>query len=153
TLYGATYMVIAPDHPLTLAITAQEHHAEVERYVTLAQRKSDRERTALNKEKTGVFTGAHATNPLNGERIPIFTADYVLGAYGTGAIMAVPAHDERDFEFAKKFDLPIVEVVSPDGQRHERIDAAFVGEGIAVRSGPFDGQPTAVMKKNIIRHL
>ena len=153
TLYGATYMVIAPDHPLTLAITTPERRAEVERYVTLAQRKSDLERTALNKEKTGVFTGAHAKNPLNDAQIPIFTADYVLGAYGTGAIMAVPAHDERDFEFATKFELPIVEVVSPDGKLHERVDEPFVGDGIAVRSGPFDGQPTALMKTNIVRHL
>jgi leucyl-tRNA synthetase len=153
TLFGATYMVIAPDHPLTLEITASERRGEVERYVAQAARKSDMERTALNKEKTGVFTGAHAINPLNDEQIPIFTADYVLGAYGTGAIMAVPAHDERDFEFAQKFDLPIVEVVSPDGSLHDKLDEAFSGDGIAVRSGQFDGQRTAEMKASIIRYL
>jgi leucyl-tRNA synthetase len=153
TLYGATYMVIAPDHPLTLEITAPERLDEVRRYVQAAARKSDMERTALNKEKTGVAIGARAKNPLNGASIPIFTADYVLGAYGTGAIMAVPGHDERDFEFAKKFDLPIVEVVSPDGTLHDSLETAFVGEGVAVRSGPFDGQRTPEMKENITRFL
>jgi len=153
TLFGATYMVIAPDHRLTLEITSADHQAEVQAYVQAASRKSDMERTALNKEKTGVAIGAKAINPLNGKEIPIFTADYVLGAYGTGAIMAVPAHDERDFEFAQKFELPIVEVVSSDGQLHESLEAAFVDDGIAVRSGQFDGQPTAEMKRNIIAFL
>ncbi len=153
TLYGATYMVIAPDHALTLAITAPERRAEVEAYVQAAARKSDMERTALNKEKTGVDTGAFAENPLNGAKIPIFTADYVLGAYGTGAIMAVPAHDERDFEFATRFGLPIVEVVSPDGKLHGTLTEAYTADGIAVQSGPFDGQPTPEMKQNILRYL
>ena len=153
TLFGATYMVIAPDHPLTVEIASAEHKAEVTAYSAAAARKSDMERTALNKEKTGVFTGAYAINPLNQKRIPVYTADYVLGAYGTGAIMAVPAHDERDFEFAKRFDLEIVEVVSADGKLHEALDAAFVEDGTAVRSGQFDGQPTAEMKGNIIDFL
>ncbi|HEX9622234.1 MAG TPA: leucine--tRNA ligase, partial [Polyangiaceae bacterium] len=153
TLYGATYMVIAPDHPLTLRITTPERRAEVDAYAAATARKSDLERTALGKEKTGVFTGAYAKNPLNDARIPVYTADYVLGAYGTGAIMAVPAHDERDFEFAVRFRLPIVEVVSPDGELHESLSAAFTGDGIAVRSGPFDGQPTATMKRSIVAHL
>jgi len=153
TLYGATYMVIAPDHPLTLTITSPADHAVVAAYIEAASRKSDMERTALNREKTGVPTGAFAENPLNGRKIPIFTADYVLGAYGTGAIMAVPAHDERDFEFAKRFDLPIIEVVSPDGALHENLAAAYVDDGIAVRSGEFDGQPTATMKENIVASL
>ncbi len=153
TLYGATYMVIAPDHPLTLEITTNEYQGDVEAYAQAAAKKSDMERTALNKEKTGVLTGAHAINPLTGQPIPIFTADYVLGAYGTGAIMAVPAHDERDFEFARAFDLPIVEVVSPDGRLHEKLDAAYVDDGVAVRSGQFDGQKTLEMKQNIIAFL
>jgi leucyl-tRNA synthetase len=153
TLFGATYMVIAPDHPLTLTITAASAHPTVAAYVEAASRKSDMERTALNREKTGVFTGAHAKNPLNGSEIPIFTADYVLGAYGTGAIMAVPGHDERDFEFARRFELPIVEVVSPDGALHEDLERAFVDDGIAVRSGQFDGQPTPEMKRNILAFL
>ncbi|HYO95076.1 MAG TPA: leucine--tRNA ligase [Polyangiaceae bacterium] len=153
TLYGATYLVIAPDHRLTLELASAENRAKVAAYVDGASRKSDLERTALNKEKTGVFTGAFATNPLNGLRLPIYTADYVLGAYGTGAIMAVPAHDERDFEFATAMGLPIVEVVSPDGVLHGAVPRAYTGEGTAVRSGPFDGQPTAQMKVNIVRHL
>jgi leucyl-tRNA synthetase len=153
TLYGATYMVIAPDHPLTLAITTPAQRAQVTAYVEAASRKSDMDRTALNREKTGVATGAFAKNPLNGSRIPIFTADYVLGAYGTGAIMAVPAHDERDFEFARRFELPIVEVVSPDGTLHENLERAYAEDGIAVRSGPFDGQRTLEMKQSVLEHL
>jgi leucyl-tRNA synthetase len=153
TLYGATYMVIAPDHRLTPSLATPEHQAEVARYSEETARKSDLERTALNRSKTGVFTGSYAKNPLTGGSIPIYTADYVLGAYGTGAIMAVPAHDERDFEFARAFGLPIVEVVSPDGSQHEALDQAFTEDGIAVRSGPYDGQRTADMKANVIRDL
>jgi len=153
TLFGATYMVIAPDHPLTLEITTESQRAAVAEYVAVAARKSDMERTALNREKTGIATGAFAKNPLNGRKIPVFTADYVLGAYGTGAIMAVPAHDERDFEFARAHDLPIVEVVSPDGKLHDTLGEAFTGDGIAVRSGEFDGQRTAEMKRSIVRFL
>jgi leucyl-tRNA synthetase len=153
TLFGATYMVIAPDHPLTLAIAGEAQRAEVAAYVAAASRKSDLERTALNKEKTGVFTGAYANNPLTGSQIPIYTADYVLGAYGTGAIMAVPAHDERDFEFAKQYGLPIIEVVSPDGTLHDSVEAVFSGDGVAVRSGQFDGQRTPEMKQSILRYL
>ncbi len=153
TLFGATYMVIAPDHPLTVELADAAHRTEVEAYATAARRKSDMERTALNKEKTGVFIGAFAKNPLTGKEIPIYTADYVLGAYGTGAIMAVPAHDERDFEFAQRFELPIVEVVSPDGKVHDTLGRAFVDDGIAVSSGKFDGMTTAEMKQKIIEHL
>jgi leucyl-tRNA synthetase len=153
TLFGATYMVIAPDHPLTLAITTLERREEVQAYIAAAARKSDLERTALGKDKTGVFTGGYAINPLTQQSIPVYTADYVLGAYGTGAIMAVPAHDERDFAFAQKFGLPIVEVVSPDGDLHETLSEAYVSDGIAVRSGVFDGVPTAEMKQAIIAHL
>ncbi|MBX3128808.1 MAG: leucine--tRNA ligase [Polyangiaceae bacterium] len=153
TLYGATYMVIAPDHALTLEIASADRLEEVRAYAEAARRKSDMERTALNKEKTGVFTGAYALNPLTEQQIPIFTADYVLGAYGTGAIMAVPGHDERDFEFAKRFDLAVVEVVSPDGTTRESLDAAFVEDGVAVRSGAFDGQPSAEMRRNMIAFL
>jgi leucyl-tRNA synthetase len=153
TLFGATYMVIAPDHPRTLSITSAERRAEVGAYVQAAARKSDMERTALNKEKTGVFTGAYAKNPVNGAEIPIYTADYVLGAYGTGAIMAVPGHDERDFEFAERFGLPIVEVVSPDGTLHDHLERAYVEDGVAVRSGRFDGLPSAEMRQQITLDL
>ncbi|MCB9608392.1 MAG: leucine--tRNA ligase [Polyangiaceae bacterium] len=152
TLFGATYMVIAPDHRLTLEICGAEQREQVKTYAEAAARKSDLERTALGKDKTGVFTGAYAINPVNGARIPIYTADYVLGSYGTGAIMAVPAHDQRDFEFAKAFDLPIVKVVShPDDP--EELSAATPEYGTAVNSGQFDGQPTAEMKKNIVAWL
>ncbi|MFC1642163.1 leucine--tRNA ligase [Myxococcota bacterium] len=152
TLFGATYMVIAPDHRLTLELTRPERMSEVQAYVAAATRKSELERTA-SKEKTGVRVGAHAVNPLSGREIPIYTADYVLGAYGTGAIMAVPAHDERDFEFAVAHGLPIVEVVSRDGTLHEHLGEAFTGNGIAVRSGQFDRQVTAEMTRNIVRHI
>ena len=153
TLYGATYMVIAPDHPLTQSISTPSQRQAVSDYATATTRKSDLERTALGKEKTGVFTGAYATNPLTQKPIPVYTADYVLGTYGTGAIMAVPAHDERDFEFAKKHDLPIVTVVSPNGKLHDAPSEAFVEEGIAVRSGQFDGMSTPDMKRAIIAYL
>src|SRR5690606_20780169 len=111
TLFGATYCVLAPEHELVARITTAEQRAAVEAYVDQAARKSDLERTDLAKDKTGVFTGAYAVNPVNGQKVPIWIADYVLGHYGTGAIMAVPGHDQRDWEFAQKFGLPIVEVV------------------------------------------
>ncbi|MCC6217762.1 MAG: leucine--tRNA ligase [Polyangiaceae bacterium] len=160
TLYGATYVVIAPDHPLTLLIASDEARDRVRAYADAAARKSDLERTALSKEKTGVATGASALHPLTGRPIPIFTADYVLGAYGTGAIMAVPAHDERDFEFAKAFSLPIVEVVCPAGRapladpaEAAGWDAAFTEDGVAVGSPVIDGLPTAQAKARMIDHL
>jgi len=124
TLFGATYMVLAPEHPLVEKITTAEHRDEVRRYVEAAERKSELDRTDLAKEKTGVFTGAYAVNPVNRRRIPIWVADYVMIGYGTGAIMAVPAHDERDFEFAKRYELPIVAVVMPpDEWIHQQIVA------------------------------
>jgi leucyl-tRNA synthetase len=152
TLFGATYMVIAPDHKLTLALTTDAQRSAVEAYVVAAAKKSDRERTA-NKEKTGVFTGAYATNPVSGKAIPIYTADYVLGAYGTGAIMAVPAHDERDFEFARKFGLPIIQVVSPDGSPQTELKEAFTGDGISLQSDFLNGLATAQAKAKMIAHL
>lgn len=153
TLFGATYMVVAPDHPLTLQITSDSQRAEVQAYAAATARKSDLERTALGKDKTGVFTGAYAINPLTQKPIPVYTADYVLGAYGTGAIMAVPAHDERDFEFAKKFSLEVIEVVSPDGKLHGPLSSAYAEEGIAVQSGPFDGMSTQQCKRAITERL
>jgi leucyl-tRNA synthetase len=152
TLFGATYMVVAPDHARIRDLTTAEQRSAVEEYVQAATRKSDLERTS-SQEKTGVFTGSYAINPLSGVRIPIYTGDYVLGAYGTGAIMAVPAHDERDFAFARKFGLPIVEVVSKDGQLHDELGAAFSEDGIAVRSGLLDGLPTTQAKQVILDHL
>ncbi|MEO7323687.1 MAG: class I tRNA ligase family protein, partial [Dokdonella sp.] len=117
TLFGATFMVLSPEHPLVAGLTHPDRRAEVEAYVAQARRRTEIERLSTDREKTGIAIGAKAINPINDERIPIFIADYVLAGYGTGAIMAVPAHDERDFEFAKKFDLPIRQVVEPASDR------------------------------------
>jgi leucyl-tRNA synthetase len=139
TLYGATYMVLAPEHSLVDLIVTEEQWPAVREYREKAARKSDLERTELAKEKTGVFTGAYATNPASGEKIPIWIADYVLLGYGTGAIMGVPAHDQRDLEFARKFDLPIRQVVQPPGGEEP---IGFVGDGIAINSPVIDGLPS-----------
>jgi leucyl-tRNA synthetase len=150
TLFGATYMVLAPEHPLVESITSPEQAAAVAEYKAAISSKSDLERTDLAKEKTGVFTGSHAVNPVNGAKIPIWIADYVLMGYGTGAIMAVPAHDERDFEFAQTFDLPVVQVVQPPGDAEWR---GFVGDGVSVNSGFLDGLPTPEAKAKMIAWL
>jgi len=139
TIYGATFVVLAPEHPLVAKITAPARRADVERYVERARNMTEIERTAAEREKTGVDTGAFARNVFTGERVPVWVADYVLATYGTGAIMAVPAHDDRDFAFAQKYGLEIREVISPDGKEHAALDAAYVGEGVMVRSGPFAG--------------
>lgn len=135
TLFGATYTVLSPEHPLVDEITTEAQKAEIEAYKQSIQSKSDLERTELSKEKTGAFTGAYAINPANGEKIPVWIADYVLMSYGTGAIMAVPAHDERDYEFAKKFELPIREVVAGGDIEKE----AYAGEGEHVNSDFLNG--------------
>ena len=154
TIYGATYVVLGPEHPLVDRVTTPEQHDVVRAYQTAARRKSDLERTDLSKEKTGAFTGAYAHNPVSGERTPIWIADYVLATYGTGAIMAVPAHDQRDFEFATKFGLPIKQVVRPvDGAAPEEAGKAFCDEGVNVNSGMLDGLPTAEAKKKINAYL
>ncbi|HVO38348.1 MAG TPA: leucine--tRNA ligase [Spirochaetia bacterium] len=152
TLFGATYMVLAPEHPLVARITTRPQKAAVEEYIAAAAMKSDMERTELAKEKTGVFTGTYAINPVNGKKVPVWISDYILISYGTGAIMAVPGHDERDFEFAKKFDLPIIQVVSKDGTKYT-LEAAEPEDGVAVNSGEFDGLRTAEFKKKIIAWL
>ncbi len=153
TLFGATYMVIAPEHPLVAKVTTPEQKPQVEAYVQAAVNRSERQRIEAGKEKTGVFTGGYAINPVNGQRIPIWVADYVLMSYGTGAIMAVPAHDERDFEFARRFGLPIVEVVSPDGKSHAPLNEAFTRQGIAINSGRFNGLGTQEFKQRITAWL
>jgi leucyl-tRNA synthetase len=149
TLFGATYMVLAPEHPLVEKITTAEHHAAVVEYRAHAERMSDLDRTELNTEKTGVFTGAHAVNPINGNKIPIWISDYVLITYGTGAIMAVPSHDTRDFEFAEKFDIPIICIIEPDGKeaKAEGVNiedvlagkACWTGNGKMINSANEDG--------------
>lgn len=136
TLFGATYMVIAPEHPLVAKLTKPEQKEAVEKYLDITKHKSDLERTDLAKEKTGVFTGSYALNPLSGKRLPIWIADYVLISYGTGAIMAVPAHDERDWEFAKKYNLPIIEVLKSPINVQEK---AWTEDGIHVNSSWLDG--------------
>lgn len=154
TLFGATYMVLAPEHRLVDQITTPEQRTAVVQYKTEVAKKSDLERTELAKDKTGVFTGAYALNPVTGHRIPIWIADYVLASYGTGAIMAVPGHDTRDFEFATKFNLPILQVVQPPAGKEWR---GFVDEGIAVNSSnhqiALDGLPTPEAKRKITEWL
>jgi leucyl-tRNA synthetase len=157
TLFGATYMVLAPEHPLVDEIATVGQKKAVEDYKKIAQSKSDLDRTDLAKEKTGVFTGAYAINPVNEQKTPIWISDYVLISYGTGAIMSVPAHDDRDFEFAKKFNLPIIPVVEPEdkalAQKVEKGEYCFIGDGIAINSGEFTGLPTAEFKEKITNWL
>jgi leucyl-tRNA synthetase len=150
TLYGATYMVLAPEHPLVDQLTTPDRRSAVQEYRGQVGSKSDLERTDLAKEKTGEFIGAYAINPANNEKIPIWIADYVLMGYGTGAIMAVPAHDERDLEFATKFDLPIRQVVRPLGDEDP---IGFSGEGVAINSTVIDGLSSAEAKKKITAWL
>jgi leucyl-tRNA synthetase len=138
TLFGATFCVLSPEHPLVTKIMTDKYREQVESYVEACRSKSDMERTSNTKEKTGVFTGAYATNPVNGEHLPIWIADYVLMSYGSGAIMAVPGHDERDHAFAKTFGLPILRVLSGGDQDIQ--DAAYTGDGMLVHSGFLDGK-------------
>jgi len=149
TLFGATYCVLAPEHELVEKVTTDAQRQAVQAYIDAAARKSDLERTDLAKEKTGVFTGAYAVNPVNGAKLPIWIADYVLAGYGTGAIMAVPAHDQRDWEFAKQYDLPIVEVVQGGDVAKE----AYAGDGPHVNSGLLDGLHNEEAKAKMIEWL
>jgi leucyl-tRNA synthetase len=159
TLFGATYMVIAPEHPYVARLTQPGQGEAVKAYCEEAARKSDLDRTDLAKEKTGVFTGSYAINPVNGKPIPIWVADYVLISYGTGAIMAVPAHDTRDFEFAEEFGIEIVPVVDPGEAEGVSRDDVLAGQqvfaelGVAVNSGEYDGLPTNEFKKKIAEDL
>ena len=150
TIFGATYMVLAPEHHLVDKITTDEQKSEVEKYKEAAAKKSDLERQELSKEKTGVFTGAYAINPANNEEIPIWIADYVLAHYGTGAIMAVPGQDERDWEFAEKFDLPIIRTVQPPEDFEGK---AYLGEGPAINSEFLNGLKIEEAKSKIIEWL
>jgi leucyl-tRNA synthetase len=145
TLWGATFMVMAPEHPLVASLTSAEQKAAVEEYVKQASRTSDIDREAADREKTGVFSGAYAINPVNEERIPIWIADYVLMGYGSGAIMAVPAHDERDFAFARKYGLEVRVVIQPEGGNLDGVSMteAWSHEGVMINSGPFDGTPAS----------
>ncbi|HTY08824.1 MAG TPA: leucine--tRNA ligase, partial [Candidatus Edwardsbacteria bacterium] len=148
TLFGATFMVLAPEHPLVNQITTGAQRSAVEAYVKQAQGETEIDRMNAERTKTGVFTGAYAVNPVNQKEVPVWIADYVMMGYGTGAIMCVPGHDARDFEFAQKFGLPIVQVVSKDGSTYE-LAQAEPDEGVAVNSGPYDGLTTAEFKRKI----
>lgn len=149
TLYGCTYVVLAPEHPLVKEITTKDQKESVENYINECQRKSDLERTSLNKEKTGVFTGSYAINPVNGKKVPVYIGDYVLGSYGSGAVMAVPAHDERDYAFALKHNLPIIEVVKGG----DISKAAFTEDGVHINSGVADGMMINEAKEAIVNLL
>lgn len=151
TLFGATYIVLSPNHPLAREVVSDECVKEVEKYIQESQ-KSVRVDIEATKEKTGVFTGGHAVNPVNGEEVPIWIADYVLMEYGAGAIMAVPAHDERDYAFAKKYDLPIKQVIVPKTASDE-VDLPYVGSGVLIHSGGYDGQPSDRAIKGISESL
>ncbi len=147
TLYGATFMVLAPEHEIVKEITTPENKDTMEKYIYDASTKSNVSRMT-DKEKTGVFTGSYGINPLNGAKVPIWVSDYVLADYGTGAIMCVPAHDDRDFEFAKKFDLPIIQVISKDGEAHE-LTEAYTEPGIMINSGEFNGMKSEDAKAKV----
>jgi len=153
TLFGATFMVLAPEHPLVESVTTDAQRGQVDTYVQQARNKSERDRQS-SKEKTGVFTGGLAINPVNGAEVPIYIADYVLWGYGTGAIMAVPAHDQRDFEFATALGIPIIEVVSKSGTASDiPLQEAMIEHGVAVNSGKYDGLETAEFKERVTADL
>ena len=139
TIFGVTFFLLAPEHPLVSQLTVSEHKVEVDEYIAWCRRQNDYERVALGREKTGVFLGSYAVNPLSGERVPIWITDYVLPAYGTGAVMAVPAHDERDLEFARRFKLPVRTVIAPPGWSGDELTEAYTGLGTMVNSGEFSG--------------
>ncbi|HLF71596.1 MAG TPA: leucine--tRNA ligase [Dehalococcoidia bacterium] len=176
TIYGVTFMVLAPEHPLVEKLTTGDRITEVEDYIEQARNQTEIERTAADKTKTGVFIGAYCTNPYNGERVPIYVGDYVLATYGTGAVMGVPAHDQRDFEFAQKYGLPINVVIAPPesiesvepgsgrpfsggpgvspGFQHQgsALSEAYVEVGTMVNSGPFDGTPNDQGKRDVVAY-
>lgn len=155
TLHGATYMVLSPEHPLVDQLTSEDRTSAVEQYRVNSAKKSDLERTDLAKDKTGEFTGSYAINPVNGAKVPIWVADYVLMSYGTGAIMAVPGHDERDFEFAEAMDIPILQVIEDDAAKAKGEDTIlpFCGKGTMVNSGEYTGQSSDEGKAKIIADL
>src|SRR5690348_12604837 len=153
TLFGATFMVLAPEHPLVERLTSEKHRPRVREYVEKARKETEIERLSTEREKTGVSTGAFAINPVNGEKIPIWVADYVLMTYGTGAIMAVPGHDERDFEFARKYDLPIREIIAPAAGPKRVLREAYIGPGVMVNSDGYDGLDSTVAFERICDDL
>jgi len=153
TSYGVTFMVLAPEHPLVEKLTTPEKKAEVTAYIEKSRRVSEIERLSTDREKEGVFTGACCVNRLNGQKVAIWIADYVLLSYGTGAVMGVPAHDERDFAFAKKYDIPIVTVIAPPDYKGEELTEAYIDEGVMVNSEQFDGTPSKEGIETVTRYL
>ncbi|MSQ12813.1 MAG: leucine--tRNA ligase [Dehalococcoidia bacterium] len=153
TLYGVTFMVLAPEHPLVPKLTSPERRAAVEAYVEEARRKSDIERLSTEREKTGEFLGTYCINPVNGERVQLFTADYAVAWYATGAVMGVPAHDQRDFDFAKQYGLPVRVVIAPPDWKGAPLAQAYVAEGVHVNSGQFDGMPNSRGVEAMADHL
>ena len=147
TLNGVTYVVLAPENELVDKLTTSENKAAVEEYKEAAKKQSDIERQSLSREKTGVFTGSYAINPINGKEVPVWVGDYVLATYGTGAVMAVPAHDERDYAFATKFNLPIERVIT--NKKGEEVELPYCEYGVLVNSGEFDGLTTEEAKEKI----
>jgi len=154
TLFGVTFFILAPEHPLVDKIIEKEdRRREIEKTRDIISRQTDIERGSAEIEKIGCFTGRYVINPLDGREIPVWIANYVLLEYGTGAIMAVPAHDQRDYEFAVKYDIPIIEVISPDGEGHPELDAAYNGEGIMINSGKFSGMTSEKGRKDVTSYL
>jgi leucyl-tRNA synthetase len=152
TIFGVTFMVLAPEHKLVEKLTTPDRKAEVEAYIEAAKRETEIERMAADKAKTGVFIGAYCTNPYNGEQVPIYVGDYVLAGYGTGAVMGVPAHDQRDFEFAQKYSLPVKLVIAPPDYDGSPLTEAYVDEGVMVNSERFDGTPTVEGKAAVVEY-
>ena len=153
TIYGVTFMVLAPEYPFLGQLTTPEYTGKVEAYVDAARRQTEVERLSTEREKSGVFTGAFAVNRVNGEHVPIYVADYVLLSYGTGAVMGVPAHDQRDFDFARKYNLPIPTVIAPPGWDGKDLSEAYLGEGTQVNSGPFNSLPSSQGMKAIADYV
>ncbi len=155
TLYGVTYVVFAPEHPLVEKIASDGQWADVQEYINLTRTRNEIERTSTDREKSGVFTGAYVIHPLTGEELPIWIADYVLSSYGTGIVMAVPAHDQRDFEFARKFELPLRVVITPPEENLDPslMEEAFTGEGVMVNSAEFNGLPSSEGSRLVTEHL
>jgi leucyl-tRNA synthetase len=153
TIFGVTFMTLAPEHPLVEKLTHPDKKQIVEEYIAESRKKSEIDRLSTEKEKTGVNLGSFAINPFNGEKVPIFIGDYVLYGYGTGAVMAVPAHDERDFAFAKKYDIPVKEVITPDGKPQGTLESAYTDYGVLVDSGQFSGQTSEQAIENMIGWL
>lgn len=152
TLFGATYLVLAPEHPMVMKLTTDKNLDKVNKYLEEAKKKSELDRLHMEKEKTGVFTGSYVVNPINNEKIPVWVADYVIGWYGSGAVMAVPAHDDRDYEFAKRYDLPIRVVIRPAG-KWDFDKNAFVDDGTLIDSEDFTGFKSADAREEITEKL